>query len=317
MSVTDATGAEIGFNDDFKDEAQALITHHADSLLTAVMSGKGPYCLHLSDAQRKGGKDFIYRLYVRAPRPDLDLRVVPSCIVARPGAVVPITVHAVRREGFDDPIHLSLVEPPEGFKLDGAVVPGKADQVRLTLTIPPVAPKEPFLLEMDGQSLGSTRHRRFTRPVVPAESMMQAFLWLQIVPAEQWAILVNGEAAPKPPLELLPVDRINLRPGGTTPLGAKLTAKYPPANELRVELSNPPKGITVERVSPEGPGLIVVLAADAKTVGPGLEGNLIFGVFREWTPAPTETVPKPQPQRTSYGILPAIPFEVIGQAKRK
>ena len=157
VSVTDATGAEIGFNDDFKDEAQALITHHADSLLTAVMSGKGPYCLHLSDAQRMGGKDFIYRLYVRAPRPDFDLRVVPSCIVARPGAVVPITVHAVRREGFDDPIHLSLIEPPEGFKLDGAVVPGKADQVRLTLTIPPVAPKEPFLLEMDGQSLGSTR----------------------------------------------------------------------------------------------------------------------------------------------------------------
>ena len=317
VSVTDATGAEIGFNDDFRDEAQPLITHHADSLLTATMSGKGPYCLHLSDAQRKGGHDFIYRLYVRAPRPDVDLRVVPSCIVARPGAVVPITAHAVRREGFDDPIHLSLVEPPEGFKLDGAVVPGKADRVRLTLTIPPVAPKEPFLLEMDGQSLGSTRHRRFTRPVIPAESMMQAFLWLQIVPAEQWAILVNGQPAAKPPLELLPVERINLRPGGTTPLGAKLTAKYPPANELRVQLTSPPKGVSVERVSPEGPGLVVVLAADAKTAEPGLEGNLIFEVVREWTPAATEERPKPQQQRMSYGILPAVPFQVIGQAKRR
>jgi len=317
VSVTDATGAEIGFNDDFRDEAQPLITHHADSLLTATMSGKGPYCLHLSDAQRKGGHDFIYRLYVRAPRPDVDLRVVPSCIMARPGSHVPITVHAVRREGFDDPIHLSLVEPPEGFKLDGAVVPGDTDQVRLTLTIPPVAPKEPFLLEMEGQSLGSSRHRRFTRPVVPAESMMQAFLWLQIVPAEQWAIVVNGTPAPKPPLELLPVERINLRPGGTTPLGAKLTAKNPPANELRVQLTNPPKGITVERVSPEGPGLIVVLAADAKTAEPGREGNLIFEVVREWTPAATEERPKPQQQRMSYGILPAIPFQVIGPAKRK
>jgi len=315
--VTDATGAELGFNDDFKDEAQALITHHADSLMTAAMSGKGPYCLHLSDAQRSGGKDFIYRLYVRAPRPDFDLRVVPSCIIARPGTTVPITVHAIRREGFDDPIHLSLIQPPDGFKLSGGVVPGNADQVRLTLTVPPVPATEPFLLEMEGQSLGSSRHRRFTRPVVPAESMMQAFLWLQIVPAEQWAILVTGDAPAKPPLELLPVERISLKPGGTTLLGAKLTAKQPPANELRVELTNPPKGVTVEKVSPEGPGLVVSLAADAKSAEPGTEGNLVFEVVRAWTPAATEEMPKPQPQRRSYGILPAVPFSVGGQAKRR
>lgn len=315
--VTDATGAEIGFNDDFRDEAQPLITHHADSLMTAVMSGKGPYCLHLGDSQRVGGKDFIYRLYVRAPRPDFDLRVVPSCIIARPGTSVPITVHAIRREGFDDPIHLSLVEPPEGFTLNGAVVPGNADQVRLTLTVPPAAAGEPFLLEMEGQSLGSSRHRRFTRPVIPAESMMQAFLWLQIVPAEQWAVLVNGEPPAKPPLELLPVERVNLRIGTPTLLGAKLTAKYPPANELRVELTNPPKGVTVEKLSPEGPGMVVTLATDAKAAQPGMEGNLIFEIVREWTPAATEEVPKPQQQRRSYGILPAVPFSVVGQAKRR
>ena len=316
VSLTDATGAEIGFNDDFRDDAQPLITHHADSLLTAVVSGKGPYCLHVSDAQRKGGKDFIYRLYIRPPRPDFELRVVPSCIIARPGTTVPITVHALRREGFDDPIHLSLVEPPDGFKLSGAVVPGNVDKMRLTLTVPPLAAMQPFILEMDGHSLGSRKHRRFSRPAVPAESMMQAFLWLQIVPAEQWAILVNG-AANKLPVEFLPVNRVKLKQGEKTLLGAKLTEKYPPADELRVELSQPPKGITVEKVSPEPPGLIVVLATDAKAVEPGLEGNLIFEVFREWTPAPTEATPKPKPQRRSFGILPAIPFEVVGQVKKK
>ena len=317
VSLTDATGAEIGFNDDFRDDALPLITHHADSLMTAVMSGKGPYCLHLSDAQREGGKDFIYRLYIRAPRPDFDLRVVPSCIIARPGTTVPITVHALRRDGFDDPIHLSLVEPPEGFKLGGAVVPGNADQVRMTLTVPPAAAKEPFLLEMDGQSLGSRRHRRFERPAIPAESMMQAFLWLQIVPAEQWAILVNGDAAAKIPLALLPVELVKLKLGGTTLLGAQMTEKNPPASEMRIELSEPPKGITVEKVTPEGPGLVVSIATDAKTVQPGLAGNLIFEVIREWTPAPTETAPAPKPLRRSYGLLPAIPFEVVGQAPRK
>ena len=317
VSLTDATGAEIGFNDDFRDDAQPLLTHHADSLLTAVVSGKGPYCLHLSDAQRKGGKDFIYRLYIRPPRPDFELRVVPSCIIARPGTTVPITVHALRRDGFDDPIHLSLVEPPDGFKLSGTVVPGNADKMRLTLTVPPIAAMQPFILEMDGQSLGSRKHRRFSRSAIPAESMMQAFLWLQIVPAEQWAVLVNGVAAAKLPVEFLPLNRAKLKHGGKTPLGALLTGKNPPANELRVELSQPPKGITVEKVSPEAPGLVVVLATDAGTVEPGLEGNLIFEVFREWTPAPTEATSKPKPQRRSFGILPAISFEVVGQAKRK
>lgn len=317
VSVTDATGKEIAFGDDFRDDAQPLITHHADTLMTAVMSGKGPYCLHLSDAQRKGGKDFIYRLYIRAPRPDFDLRVVPSCIIAKPGMTVPITVHALRRDGFDDPIHLALVEPPPGFKLSGAVVPGNADKLRLTLTVPPAAGKEPFLLEMDGQSLGSSRHRRFSRPAVPAESMMQAFLWTQIVPAEQWAVLVNDDPPVKQPLELLPVESVKLKLGGSTLLGARLTEKQPPAKELRLELTDPPKGLTVEKVSPEGPGLVVSLATDAKTVEPGLAGNLIFEIVREWTPAATEEMPKPQPQRRSYGILPAVPFEVVGRATRK
>ena len=230
---------------------------------------------------------------------------------------MPITVHALRRDGFDDPIHLALLEPPEGFKLSGAVVPSDADQVRLTLTVPPTAAQEPFLLEMDGQSLGSRRQRRFERPAVPAESMMQAFLWLQIVPAEQWAILVTGEPAAPCPLELLPIDRVNLRLGGTTLVGARLTGKNPPASELRVELVDPPKGVTVEKLTPEGPGLVVALATAAKSLPMGSAGNLIFEVIREWTPAATDTVPAPKPQRRSYGLLPAVPFEVVGTAPRK
>jgi hypothetical protein len=317
LSLTDATGKEIGFNDDFRDDAQALTTHHADSLLTAVMSGKGPYCLTISDAQRKGGKDFIYRLYIRPPRPDFDLRVVPSCIIARPGATVPITVHALRRDGFDDPIPLSLVDPPAGFQLSGAVVPAKADKLRLTLTLPPTAALDPVLLDMDGHSVGR-KHRRFSRPVVPAESMMQAFLWLQVVPAEQWAVVLNGKPVTKLPLEFPPVpNRINIKLGGTTPLVARLTGKYPPAEELRVELTDPPKGLTIEKVTPEASNVTVLLATDAKSIQSGLEGNLIFEVFREWTAKPTEAQPLPKPQRASLGILPAIPFEVSARPGRK
>ncbi|HUT90985.1 MAG TPA: PPC domain-containing protein [Thermoguttaceae bacterium] len=317
LSLTDATGKEVGFNDDFWDKAEPLITHHADSRLSVVLSGQSPYCLHLSDAQRTGGEDFIYRLYIRPPLPDFVLRVVPSCIIARPGATVPITVHALRRD-YDGDIQLSLVDPPAGFQLSGTVVPSDVEKMPLTLTVPPIAGSEPVLLEMDGQSVRGRGHSvKLSRPVVPAESMMQAFLWLQIVPAEQWAIVLSGKPVTKPPLEFPPVDRVELKLGETTILGARLTAKNVSTQDLRVDLSEPPDGVTVEKVSPEALGLAVVLATDAEKVKPGQRGNLIFEVFREYTPAPTEATPKPEPRRTSVGILPAVPFEVVGRPPKK
>ncbi len=82
-------------------------------------------------------------------------------------------------------------------------------------------------------------------------------------------------------------------------------------------MHDPPKGISVEEVKPEEPGVAVVLTADAEKARPGMTGNLIFEVFREWTPAPTETSPVPKERRTSYGSLPAIPFEVEEESSRK
>ena len=212
LTLIDSDGKEIGFNDDYKDEAQPLITHHADSLLKAGLLGKGPFYLHLADAQRKGGEDFIYRLYIRRPVADFDLRVVPSSIIARPGAHVPITVHAIRRGGYDDEIELSLVEPPEGFSLIGAKVPPGEKKVQLTLTVPPEALSEHVTLEMDGLSPGNRRQRKFSRPVVPAEDMMQAFLWTQLVTAEQWTVVVSGKPIPPIPLQF-PPEPIKLKLG--------------------------------------------------------------------------------------------------------
>lgn len=316
LLLTDADGNELGFNDDFRDQAQPLITHHADSRLNVGMRGKGPFYLHLTDAQRNGGEDFIYRLYIRRPLPDFDLRVVPSSIIARPGTHVPITVHAIRRGDFDDDIQLNLVEPTAGFTLTGSKVPAGEDMVQISLNVPKEAPLEHINLEMDGHSMGSRRHRRFSRPAVPAESMMQAFLWLQIVPAEQWTVVVTGKPASKIPLELPPTP-IKLKLGESTTVNTRLTGKLPLPDQVRVELHDPPKGISVVEVSPKEPGVAVELTADAELARAGMTGNLIFEIFREWTPAPTETNPKPQERRTSYGFVPAIPFEVEDESRRK
>ena len=154
LRLTDAAGQEVASNDDYEDKGMPLLTHHADSRILAALPGLGTYTVRVADAQRKGGRDFIYRLHIRRPRPDFELRVVPSSIVAAPGACALIAVHALRREGFNEDILLSLDGAPPGFALNGAWAPGGQDKVRLTLTVPPTPTKSPVSLQLVGSSRG-------------------------------------------------------------------------------------------------------------------------------------------------------------------
>jgi len=151
---------------------------------------------------------------------------------------------------------------------------------------------------------------------------MQAFLWLQIVPAEQWTIVVTGRPGPTIPLEF-PAEPIKFKLGESVKVDASLTGKIPLPDEVVVELHTPPKGISVVEVKPKESasekdrGVTVELLADADLVRPGMKGNLIFEMYRQWTPAPTEKTPKPRERRMSYGHLKAVPFEVEESRKRR
>ena len=70
--------------------------------------------MRLGDAQRRGGPEYAYRLRISPPRPDFALRVVPSCINASSWRLTPVTVFALRKDGFDGDIALSLKDNPEG-----------------------------------------------------------------------------------------------------------------------------------------------------------------------------------------------------------
>jgi len=313
LAVLDANGKELAFNDDHEDKGLPLLTHHADSQIWTVLPGMGKYYLRVTDAQRKGGADFIYRLQIRSPRPDFELRVTPSSIVARPGMSVPITLHALRKEEFSEDIEVKLYKPPAGYKLTGAWIPGNADKVRCTLTVPLTTTPEPISLELEGYSVG--RGRKLTRPVVPAESMMQAFAYFHLVPVKDFTVMITGKGEAKPVLAFQEND-VRLALGGKPKLRAVALAKNPPPKELTVELSEPPDGITIEKVTPAGAGIEVALALDASRVKSGLKGNLIFKAFREYTPPAIEGRLPPKPRRTEIGFLPAVTFEVVGKAPR-
>ena len=137
LKLTDAAGHQLAYNDDYEDKGSGLNTHHADSYLSLTLPADGVYYLHLGDAQHQGGPEFAYRLRLSAPRPDFALRIVPSTINARAGMNVPLTVYALRKDGFTNDITLALNDAPDGFTLSGAQVPAGQSQVRLTLRAPP------------------------------------------------------------------------------------------------------------------------------------------------------------------------------------
>jgi hypothetical protein len=73
--------------------------------------------------QQHGSDEYAYRLRIAAPRPDFELRVTPSAIAASPGMTVPVTVTAIRRDGFTGDIALSIADAARPLLVAGALIP--------------------------------------------------------------------------------------------------------------------------------------------------------------------------------------------------
>lgn len=304
LRLTDSAGKQIAFNDDFEDPGAGLITHQADSLISCRLPAKGVYSLQLADAQGKGGPDYGYRLRISHPRPDFELRVVPSSLNLRAGSTVPVTVRAIRRDGFSGEIALSLTDAPADFALSGAAVPSGQDKVRVTLTAPRTPVGAPLSIHLTGRA--TIDGREVTRTAVPAEDMEQAFAYHHLVAEDAWIVRVIGAGGGGVPWRLVEKP-VKLPSGGATPLDLFVPPRF--RNGVHLALNEPPEGISIQSVTLERDGVSVVLRVQAEKAKPGLKGNLILDAFREVAPDPAAGN---QPRRRQpLGTLPAIPFEVV------
>ena len=239
LKLTNANGKQLMFNDDHEDKGAGLTTHHADSLLSTTLPTDGFYYIHISDAQTKGGEAYGYRLRISPPRPDFELRVVPSSINARAGATVPITVYALRKDGFAGDITVTLKDAPNGFTLRGNRVPADKDQVNLALSVPAGPIKEAISLSLEGRA--EIQDQEVVRPAVPADDMEQAFIYHHLVPAKELKVAVIGRAKPKAaakgrnPKNVQPTPAKKRRPNNNKSTPAKKsspnTAKPAPKNQ--------------------------------------------------------------------------------------
>jgi hypothetical protein len=314
LELTDASGKRLAFNDDFEDKGAGLLTHHADSYLAATLPATGTYFLRLVDVQRQGGPDFGYRLRIGPPRPDFELRVVPAEINAGAGTSVPVTVHALRRDGFAGDITLGLTDAADGFTLTGGVIPAGVDHVRVTLTVPPTVMKAPVTIGLEGQATVQGRH--VTRRAVPAEDMMQAFAYRHLVPTDGLYVSVIARGAMRARVRVLAPQPVRLAVNGTARVHVAIP--LPRAFEkFEFELSEPPEGVTLQDLTISQNGAEFVLVADAAKAKAGLRGNLIVTVSGERTAQPNQPNQPNQSaaarRRLPLVTLPAIPFEITGK----
>lgn len=324
LTLADASGVVLAFNDDTEDRGAGLVTHHADARIAFTLPKDGLYEASIADLQGKAGPEYRYRLRLSEARPDFELRVVPSGVVIRRGASATVTVHALRRDGFDGDIEVQL-KNARGFTLAGGRIPAGQEQVRMTLNA--TRGQEPGPVDLVFEGAADIASARVVRAALPAEDQMQAFLWRFLTPVSTFTALVlpGGTGGPARPGIAAPsasVQNIRLSAGGK----ASFTVETPPqarrAGRVTLALNEPPPDVTLERAAESGGRIEVVLAAaaDAKV---GARGNLIFDIILERTEsAPPAATPPAAPapaasssrsdgaRRVVLGQLPAIPYEI-------
>ncbi len=198
LTAFDRYGNMLGMNDDHEDPASGLTTHHADSRLAVKLPPDGDCMVLVTDTQTRGGLGYAYRLKITQGSPGFALRVTPSSLNARPGGAAKLTVHALRGEGFDGEIQLRIkgAEDDSILRLNNARIPAGEEFADISLSVPEKTTLDPISLVIVGTA--EVEGKTVTTEAVPAEDMMQAFIYRHLVPVDALLLdvrpgLVKGE----------------------------------------------------------------------------------------------------------------------------
>jgi hypothetical protein len=268
----------------------------------------GTYYVQVSDAQRRGGADYGYRLRLSPPLPDYALRVTPSMVSAPRGGVVPLTVYALRQDGFAGEIRLSLKGAPTGMELQGGTIPAGATHARMTLVAPSKHPPSALSLRLEGVAKHAGKVLR--RSAVPADNVMQAFLWRHLAPAQEFSVSITKRWSRVPQFAPLGTRVVTL--SASRPASVRLQTRKPfkpkAGSRFFLRLDQPPPGVALDQDSVMlGTGeWRFDLVVDAAKGSVDYRGNLLIEVMREFTPM-VKGKPAKTSRQESLGYLPAIP----------
>ncbi len=288
IALLDAEDKVVAENDDFKEDGEGLMTHHADSYLKCVLPADGVYRVRLREAQGKGGDAFAYRLRISEPRPGFALRAVPAAVAVPRGGSASFAVHVLRFDDYKGPIDCVLDGVPAGLTLDGGRIGAGATKPVMTVSAGLDVPTGMVPLRMTGTGIGE---KPWQAPVVPAEDLMQAFYYRHLVPAAaQLALVVEparGALSFAPPTG----GAWELPRGKETDLTVTVARQTGFDAPIQLTLVDPPKGVVLRRgFIPQGKDSApVTVRIEAKSEAPP-DLTLVF-LATAYVPIPGETTP--------------------------
>lgn len=321
LRLVGPSGDVVAANDDHDDPAAALLAHQADAYLKATLPADGVYRVDVRDAQRQGSEAHGYRLHLRPPQPDFELRVTPSSINMPGRRSARVTVHALRRDGFAGEIALALKDAPAGFTLGGGKIPAEKDSAQVTVSASRDAGFGLFPVQIQG--VAEIGDEMVTRTAIAAEDMMQAFAYRHLVPQEELLVAVTGASrVPVVWMPLAPGMAVDSSGSLRVPLGGATTVRIrapevlpdrmqSPLETVRFDLAAAPRGVTLVSASPGPGGVDVTVEADANVARYGDSGYLIFEALVESRGADANAQKTGRSRHVSLGVLPAIPCEVV------
>lgn len=316
IHVTDKSGAAVEWNDDhmLKDghlhRDMGLLTHHADSYLKVKLPSTGVYFIKIGDTRGHGSPAHAYRLRLSAPRVDFALQVCPSSLTIPAGRSVPVTVYALRKDGYDGPIKIGLKGAPEGFTVSGGVIPAGQDKVRMTVKSPPKPLAKPINLRLVGRV--NTGGEVITRPAIPSDNVMQAFLWRHLAPCQELSVSVPKMRWPTVTAKLADSGPIKVPMGGTADVKLTVPTNMGSMSNVSLTLVEPPTGVSVKNVKTTRGQVTFQVKADADAIESAFSDNLIIEAFANVPVGKTGKAAK-QKRRVSLGTLPAIPVEIASK----
>ena len=200
-----------------------------DSYLEFTAPADGEYIVRLRDV-RGSGDNQSFRLALRQPQPDFRLTVAPANPNVPVGGAIPVTVTALRRDGFDGLIDITVDDLPAGLKAAPAriasgqnsavVILSAAENAKLALAAP---------LRVAGRANGLTRYAN---------------------PNDRLALIA---LMPKPDIVVTAqTEAVTLEPGGTAQVKLAVARQNGFIGRVPVQVRNLPPGVRVRDVGLNG-----------------------------------------------------------------
>ncbi|KKL58255.1 hypothetical protein LCGC14_2227180, partial [marine sediment metagenome] len=196
------------------------------------------------DIQNKGSDAHAYRLRISPPRPDFELRLIPSAIALHQREATSVVVHALRKDGFAGQIKLDLKDGISGLSARGKIPSGQ-DKARVNIRAAEDATVDYGSIQLEGTAVIDGQTIR--REAVPADEMMQAFLWRHLVPAKELVVAVKPVRRYALVTNLPEGDVLTIPFDGSVELDIRRAPGSKWGKNLKLSLSDAPNGIVMDQ----------------------------------------------------------------------